>query len=281
MGYTKFVRSGKYVEIFNYEKDYVHKTQPRRSKRDRKLLKEARAHRAMFIARERRKDNLSRSKKDFVRLVRANLEATDLPAFLTLTANETEPARVMYDALKLFWRRLAVHAPKLRYIAVPEFQERGTLHFHVLVWGLPDALIYDETPWYWRRRSKHKRSVIDWMQWCERKGFDHKSSRGTRNLQRLWVRGFCDIRPARDASSAIAFYMAKYMSKAMQDKRLVGQKAYTSSRNVMRPLQIAGNGVGPDISVMLEHFGHGDSMKTIAREYDTLWLGRCLLEVIE
>jgi hypothetical protein len=130
----------------------------------------------------------------------------------------------------------------ISYIAVPEFQKRGAVHFHVLVFGLGNEAITAE--------------------------------RRTRFFANLWGHGFLDLL-GTDGSPKLASYLAKYMSKAMHDRRLVGKRAYSASRNVLRPV-LANTAL--QLSVCFADWGLNtvDNPIAMQKEYDTLFLGRCV-----
>jgi len=194
MGYVKVIQSGKRVETFEYDRypqggrPFGKRTAPNPYRKNV----------------GRRRDNALRARENFRRLVAANLGGNVSPAFITLTFAFDVGTKAAFKNLKRFAERLRrTRFPTLRYIAVVEWQKRGRLHFHLLVWGIDEKTIATE--------------------------------RKTRNLQRVWLRGYLDARPS-DGHPRLATYMAKYLFKAMSDIRYGHQKAYTTSRNVVRPL---------------------------------------------
>jgi hypothetical protein len=131
--------------------------------------------------------------------------------------------------------------PGVRYIAVPEFGKKGTkrLHLHLLVWNLPEEIIYYE--------------------------------RANRTIANMWGGGFVDLFKT-DGSFKLAGYLAKYLSKALSDNRLLGQKSYVTSRNVSRPTY-------SNSELMLSYLSDSWELSTLnpvqCKSYDTMWLGRC------
>jgi len=214
MGFTKVIKSGDLLEIFQYENDLI----PQRKKRKPKWKRIWRPKPDRI-----RPDNIYRKKREFARLVRANLEGAVPPAMFSFTVVECSDLTVGYSFLTDYFARLRrSHGKAFRYIAVPEFQKRGAVHFHALIWGLPEEEIKNETP-HWDRE--------------EDIGDMGKIKRGTRHYQNIWARGYLDCM-ATDGSEKLAGYLAKYMSKAMFDKRLLGQKSYSASRNVLRSVRL-------------------------------------------
>lgn len=231
--YTKYIQSGTLVELYTYEKEpitqrgYIQKRRPQR--------------RGGINTRTRA--NSARSRKAFQRLVRANCVGDVFPALVTLTMFEIVRIDTAYDAFNEFVRKLRRRFGKeFKYIVVPEFQKRGAVHFHALVWGLPYDIISNESR--------------------------------LRYLQALWGEGFLDC-IVTDGSSKLAGYLSKYMSKAMSDQRLFSQKAYVSSRNVLRSVSI-NSSLPLYYSKELLGVDSVDNLELLyAGEFDTVWLGRC------
>jgi len=265
--YTKFIKSGDVIEIYQYEKDPT-------STGCRKRVQPETGVKRLRVARNRRPDNVRRLRRGFVRLVRANTTTDNPPALITLTMRAIVSIEEASPYLTVFFQTLRKnHGTGFRYIAVPEFQKRGAVHYHCLVWGLPDDIIFNETPYVaWCKKTYRQHSLVRrYVEWCFEKSFDPRESRGTRYLQACWARGFVDCVPT-DGSPKLAGYLAKYMSKAMQDERLGGKRAYYPSRNVLRPM-LANTAQFLDHSKLI--WGVDNELIT-SREFDTVWLGRCL-----
>lgn len=233
---NKYILSGTQLEHYEYEK--IPKGKQYRSKARKNRLSEA--ERISFI---RRSDNIKRLRKDFVRLIRANLVRAQPPALLTLTVVDSVSFETSVVWFNVFAKRLRrkFSTRELVYIAVPEWQQRGAIHYHVLIWGLPDETI--------------------------------KKERDTRCLQSLWLRGFVDC-VATDGHPKIAAYLGKYMQKALHDKRLLGKRAYNASRNVMRPLSTRSYAT---VDAVMTHEGYIQDEKPLQiLEMDTVWCGRII-----
>jgi len=256
MGYTKIVRSGNLIELYEYEKHLPD--------RRRKPKKDNGRYRAVN---KRRVDNVQRCRKNFLRLVRSNLGGDESPVFLTLTMFEILRVDVAFRCFTEFvarFRRKYGHA--IRYIGVPEFQERGAVHFHVLVWGLKEKDILIEGS-----RGKTINQKIIWLDWLNAKGYSKSDLGSTRSIQHLWARGFVDCIPT-DGSPKLAGYLAKYMYKTMFDERLRKQKAYMCSGNVLRPMSLKTN---TSVNVALDQWGVKEIDLKVSKVFSTLWLGTC------
>jgi len=235
--YIKIVKSGKFYEIYKYEKAPL----PPKIQKGRRKGTTARHLRS----RPRTPDAIRRTKQNFLRIVRANLTGESSPAFLTLTMRDIVRIEYAYRCFSLFFSHVRRYFGKeVKFIAVPEFQTRGAVHFHILVWGLKDEVIENE--------------------------------RANRTLQNLWSFGYVDCIPT-DGSPKLAGYLAKYMHKSMQDYRLNGLKSYYTSGNIMRPVSQTSAG----IFTLPEDFWSGDNEVLTEREFDTYWLGSCNYQLIQ
>lgn len=234
MGYKKVIISGNTVETYEYEKDLNKSTKQRK----------ARINKGYKHSYTRRKDNVRRLRKNFVRLVRSNLTGNECPLFFTFTMVAVIRIEPAYECFSNFVRRMrAKYGQEWSYIAVPEFQKRGAVHFHVLTWGLPQNLVYDE--------------------------------RDTRAIQRLWTYGTCDVIKT-DGNVKLASYFAKYMQKALFDERLLSQKSYVCSRNIVR--QVSHNlGTVFDYKDVI----FGEMILQYQKDFLTQWLGNCRYSVFD
>ncbi len=241
MGYTKIIQSGDLIEKYEYEKPPPERV-PRKVKPGRiapwsdQLTEERRAD----CIHKRRISSINRCRQSFFRLVRANLHA-GAPILLTLTMLDIVDLRTAYACYHEFGQRLRrIIGKNTSWIAVPEFQKRDAVHFHVLIWNLPHEYIETEPD--------------------------------TRRIQNLWRAGYVDL-VQTDGSPKLATYLAKYMSKAMQDPRLLGQKAYSASRNILRPVSF---NTQTSVNTACEVWGITDETKPeYDREFDTKWMGKC------
>jgi len=242
MPYVKAIIYGENLELYNYEKDI----NPTGGK---KLGNKSRDNSSSLVTSgeptikksSRRRDNSRRAGLSFRRLVLANM-AFDVPPILatfTYAENQTDLA-VGYKDWNAFVRGVRYHIGKSwKYIVVPEFQKRGSLHFHALLWGIPED-----------RRKQERR---------------------TRFFARCWGKGFVDL-IATDGNERIAGYIAKYMVKGYNDERLFAKKAYRCSRNVVRP--VCEKNLG-GMHYVSEVYGiGGDNPPCEDKEFGTQWMGK-------
>lgn len=266
------VLSGNVVELYEYEKSPIPK---------KKVIK-TRSRRVEVKGRPRALRNVKRAKVQFRRLVRATLDIGK-PAFVTLTMADISDIGQAYRDFSLFGGRMRkVFGSSVAWIAVPEYQARGAVHFHALIWGLPRDVIFNESPFESYIGNRRGRALVNFISFCEEHGYDPHLASGSRALQSLWRRGWCDISPT-DGSPKLASYLAKYMLKEMRRTGSGGRKCYLSSRNVVRPVRT-------NLRTAIAHIKtqvlqpHRRKVKRVgvdnyvlAREtqYDTQWLGRC------
>jgi len=126
------------------------------------------------------------------------------PLFLTLTFRENvtdvTTARIEFKKFVLrfnytFYER---SASDLCYVAVPEFQKRGAVHYHCVLFNV--------------LRDVH--SSLDY--------------------EKIWGNGFIKINSVNDTEH-LTNYVAKYLTKDNLDDRLFSRRHFYSSRNVRRP----------------------------------------------
>ena len=245
-GYNKIIISGNNLEVYEYEKDIVTLVGGvRRRCADNDVhaglgdVGEDSLSRQKDKAKMgKRADNARRASMAFRRIITSNLVGAGAAILVTLTyADNFTDLSAAYRHLTAFNQSLRYRYGKaFSYVLVPEFQKRGAVHFHALYWGLPEELFYSE--------------------------------RETRILSKIWGHGFVFLKQT-DGHEKLAFYLAKYFTKAYLDPRLKNQKSYVASRNVKRPIVQKGPFI---MSVVLDEYGITEDAM-IDRTYNTKWLG--------
>jgi len=155
----------------------------------------------------RREDNLRKVRTQIRRLVEANYKSYGYePVFLTFTFKDNVRSVLLATSrFTDFVRRFKYHSGiTLRYLSVVEFQKRGAVHFHCIFFNLPLAF--------------------------------ERSERDTRYISKIWGHGFIDIQRIRNAD-AVGPYVCKYLNKSVMDSRLIGKKAFFTSRGLLRPVE--------------------------------------------
>lgn len=180
------------VEIFKYSKPHF---------RDYELTPLELLDRAAvkYANPAKARQNLYRALIALRGIVNANIDVFDTAKMVTLTFRENiKDVRTANYEFKKFVQRLKYeHYPELKYVAVVEFQERGAVHYHLLM-NIP----------YIRKKE----------------------------LEAIWGHGFVDIKRPRNIKNWGA-YFAKHGTKASQAglSQLVGQKKFFCSRGLARP----------------------------------------------
>lgn len=224
----------------NLEHYKYEKTSPPRKTDDRKL---GRTRDISEGERQKKRSSNSRNAKvAFGRLCASNFGGVEIAVFGSFTFEESKSISEGYKCFNLFTRRLRKEfGQDIRYIAVPEFGKKNTqrLHFHALFWGLPLEKV--------------------------------KRERKTRYFAKIWGHGFIDL-VITDNNPKVGYYLAKYLSKTYEDSRFYTHKSYVASRNIIRPT------VYRDFVGLTLHYQYPieDMLLAESREYDTMYLGRCV-----
>jgi len=242
VGYNKIIISGENLELYEYENDISIEGRGRGVNRNSVCLDVESDRENTLSARQlgKRRDNARRAALAFKRLISSNLRGFAPPILVTVTfAENIEDVGLAHQNLYTFVKSLRYKFGKeFRYVAVPEFQKRGAIHFHIMFWGLPPELLDRE--------------------------------RQDRTIAKIWGHGFVDILKT-NGDDRLAGYLAKYMSKAFTDERLRSKKAYTASRNILRPQVVCGIDA---VWVILDDYVGVDNPPILDRRYTTQWLGR-------
>lgn len=162
-------------------------------------------------------NSLSQTRKNFVDLVNANAWQWRKPKtkkpypvfFITLTFEENVQDLTYANKEFLKWVKkfnYAVFKKKgasLCYLAVPQFQKRGAVHYHILFFNIPYL----------------KGGMYD-------------------IIERTWTHGtFWNVEKVNPRTIEKTInYLARYMFKNFFDERLLGRRRYMASRNIKRPL---------------------------------------------
>lgn len=119
----KIVKSGKYTEVYTYERPQAYGFSV-----DRQVKRGVRK------AESKRADNVLRSKRSLVRRIMANSTRVK-PIFVTLTyqSNQDDREQVVQDIRQ--WLRGLREYRDVEYLYVLERQERGAYHVHMLVFN--------------------------------------------------------------------------------------------------------------------------------------------------
>lgn len=150
---------------------------------------------------KKRKTHLARARREIIELIRLNLE--DGSCLLTLTYRENmQDYEKAYKDFKKFVMKLKYkYNIVLRYLRVIELQQRGAIHFHVVIFSPEFAFIpYNEVYETWGHGAVHVRKIQD---------IDEVTA------------------------DRVGNYLGKYLTKTKDIEK--DKKIYTTSRNLKRP----------------------------------------------
>ncbi len=203
MAYTydfKVVVSGKQVEVYEYKKnilrDYEKKKETKQTAQ--KEPKQLNIFQQQEIKKQKMKFSLNRAKTEIRRLVNANPQ---LNKFLTLTfaENITDLKEANY-IFNQFIKRIAYKYRDFEYLAVPEFQKRGAVHYHLLC-------------------------KLPFVEMAE--------------IELLWGQGFVRVNKIANVNN-VGAYVCKYLSKDLFDERSFNKKKFFRSQSLIKPIEMLG-----------------------------------------
>lgn len=218
----RLIISNTVVELYTYEKPYGFNYSPFERRSGVSSIESGVCDNER--ERKRRDDNLRNVRTSIRRLVECNFQAYGYePLFLTFTFRENikdlaVANNYFHDFIRRFGNFLSC---RVRYLAVVEFQKRGAVHYHCIFFNIP--LWVEEA-----ERCPHGQERCDWQEIgaCS-------YGKQYRNVAKLWKHGFVDIERIRSAKR-VGAYVCKYLDKSVLDTRLVGQKAYFTSKGLLR-----------------------------------------------
>lgn len=156
--------------------------------------------------------NAIRSNNSIQCLARANSNSWN--TFITLTfADNITDISFANKKFNQFISNVRKLKSDFKYLAVPEFQKRGAVHYHLL-----SNLNYDDGVIIPQKNKKGKALKIDTL-------YDIK----------CWSFGFCRVDFINKNYKKIFSYLTKYMTKDIDD-RLFSKKRYLFSHNLNRPI---------------------------------------------
>ena len=233
----KVVTSGDIVEIYEYEKQVetgVKRPGAGRKKESEKdWVREGLKAAGTADKQKNRADVLHRAAKTLRRQINANVGAwEESTKFITLTYadNMTDLKESNYNFKKFIQRLNYKLGIKLKYSCVVEFQKRGAIHYHLVAYNLP------------------------YIQ--------------NKKLAEIWSYGFVKVNKIDNVTN-VGAYVTKYMTKDSNDDRLLGEKCYFSSRDLIKPEEYGFS----DKKEMESISGALHSFKTYSAEYETDYLG--------
>ena len=198
----KIIISGNIVEVYEYDKPILEGyTDIKKNSRGRQAVAN---DENKEINREK---VLQRARRDLRRLINSNVDIYGVPAkFVTLTfEDDVEDLKKANSEFTKFIKRLKRYFDiDVKYAAVPEIQKERFCKYGVKVWHY--HVIFFNLPYI--KNNK---------------------------LREIWGNGYVKINRI-DRVSNVGAYICKYMTK--DNKELVGQKCYFTSRGLKKPVEI-------------------------------------------
>ena len=207
----KMIKSGDIIEVFVYSEGYLKGYELTSSEK----LSLGRTKEKSENYEEHRKQVLQRAKKNLRRLINANVGqwGNDVTTkFVTLTfADNIQDIKEANYEFKKFIKRLNYYCfgtkkTNLKYTCVIEFQKRGSIHYHIIIYNMPYVKAND--------------------------------------ISNVWGNGFIKINKIDDVNN-VGAYVSEYLGQSekgqghdLEDDRLQGKKSYFSSRGIFKPVEI-------------------------------------------
>jgi len=242
----KMFISGDVVEIYHYNTPLIKGLRYKRiagirgsasvSSEEKQLVNTKTAHRARNKVRRLVNANITQWKDD-----EGN---PSTPFFVTLTFAENitdlkEAHKHFTDYTKrLNYLLFGINKSMIKYLAVPEFQKRGAVHYHIIYFNLPSEIGMGEY------------------------------ERTSRQIAETWSHGFVDVRPITGNYQKVAGYMTKYLNKAWEDERLWNRKKYFASKGLKKPLHITHDELVKEL-IMSRVFTQNLQYRTYANVYNS------------
>lgn len=177
MSFAKYIKAGSYLEIYNYTFNKIN---------SKKKSNFAGWDKAMVGDEEYKNERSYMSAKSRIRrLVNCNF-VENRSSFLTLTyaENMQDLVRAKIDFLlfikRLNWSLYKTRSNQLKYLAVHEYQDRGAIHFHIILFDV-DRI-------------------------------------GLETLRSLWTYGFVKINQLKNCDN-VGAYISKYFTKDSNRKK--------------------------------------------------------------
>ena len=219
----KIIQSGDIVEIYEYSEGYLKGFTLTENEISNRTSSESSPDDT-----DSRERSLARAKKQLRRLINANAgqygrEFTTKFLTLTFKENITDPKEANYLFTKfikrLNYKLFNTKKANLKYTTVIEFQKRGAIHYHTIVYNMP----------YLKANE----------------------------ISNIWENGFIKINKIDDVDN-IGAYVGEYLGQAekgqgknIEDDRLRGLKTHFSSRGLFKPVEITDKKIVEQVATAL------------------------------
>ena len=154
---------------------------------------------------------LNEARNKIVRLISCN---PDMQTFITITYKDNfQDLKKSKEHIRIFFKKLRVDYPNIKYLYVLEFQERGAIHYHIL------SNIKIDIPMCRSKKSQKQKDLENYFK------KHYWSNRGFVDIRRLDIEGI----------SNVAKYVSAYLVKDLLSIDLQGNKIYGYSKNLNKP----------------------------------------------
>lgn len=219
----KIIHCGDYVQLYYFDnlkskidKDNFIDSKEEKKHKVNKIIKSIDEIDTENLYKKENKDNLKsillsnafRSNFNCQRICKANADIWE--SFITLTFKENlKDISIANKKFNYFVSNVRKKKKDFKYIAVPEFQKRGAVHYHLL-----------------SNLSKEDTDII----------IKQKNTEESDNFYdvKYWNKGFSAVDFIKSDYKKIFSYISKYMTKDI-DNRLFGKKRYFFSLNLNQP----------------------------------------------
>jgi len=219
----KIIQSGDIVEIYEYSGGYAKGYTLTENELNRRTSSESSSDDT-----DSRERSLRRAKANLRRLINANVgqygkEFTAKFLTLTFKDNVQDIKQANYEfkkfIMRLNYKLYGIKKANLKYTTVVEFQKRGAVHYHVIIYNMP----------YLKANE----------------------------ISNIWENGFIKINKIDDVDN-VGAYVGEYLGQAekgqgknIEDDRLIGQKTYFSSCGLFKPIEITDKKIVEQVAAAL------------------------------
>jgi hypothetical protein len=195
--------SGYVLEIANYEREFMLFFKNKRKRKNKNSN-----------IQDSKSKTISRAKKKINDYINSNVwqwfnenKKRIMPIFITLTfqkniqdldyANKEFSKFIKRFNYEFFQSKKSI----LKYVSVIEFQKRGAIHYHMLIFNLP-----------------FQENIFD-------------------RARKIWLHGSCNVESIKSKKGAISGYLIKYLTKEKTKNFQKDQNCYSVSRGLHKPIE--------------------------------------------